>query len=108
VKFEPLCVPRIEFSWPKCLAVGNPVEVATGDKVERVIDYSIPGTRQFSVTRTYRSSLSSKGKRDLGFGWTFDHESELWRGFDRSTVYLSLDDGVAAIFNAVGETVNQT
>lgn len=57
---------------------GNPINVSTGDKVERVTDYIIPGARSFKISRTYRSSLYARWTRTLGSGWSFDHDIALW------------------------------
>ena len=73
---------------------GNPIEIDSGEKVEYVIDYSIPGARPFEIARTYRSRLTNIDKAGLGVGWSFDHEGHLWKAIgDWSVINVFVERG---------------
>ncbi|MCG8360299.1 MAG: DUF6531 domain-containing protein, partial [Kiloniellales bacterium] len=57
--------------------VGNPIDVATGNKYQEVTDFSTPGPNSLAFTRYYNSFRTKPGM--LGYAWstTFDRKLEL-------------------------------
>ena len=88
---------------PSPMWKGDPINIATGAAVEQFTDHVIPGPRPFEISRSYRSSLQSRFKYGLGFGWSFDHEIHIsrWAGtwthldlvLDRGTIQRMFADG---------------
>jgi YD repeat-containing protein len=86
-------------------SVGDPVNVATGNKYENVLDLKIstPGI-PLEFRRFYNSQGSSDGS--LGYGWTHNHDISLeaFQTNPKKRIRIWDSDGRALYFNQVQQT----
>ncbi|NJM31479.1 MAG: hypothetical protein HC855_16575, partial [Rhizobiales bacterium] len=81
LKSDPSCVPQVS-SCPSNASAGNPVEIASGQKTETVVDFSTEGPRPLQFVRYYRSNDTTPGKTDLsktmlGRAWRSNFDTKL-------------------------------
>lgn len=84
---------------PGCAAVGNPINVITGNKFQREVDLApLPGVMGLEIVRYYNSSLSGLNSRTgiLGRGWRLSYETTIAAIGD--TVQVLQADGTRLIF----------
>lgn len=72
-----------------CLG-GEPVNLATGEEILQLIDFTLPGTVPLAWVRTYRSSASDRD-HGLGYGWSHPLGEQLERGAE--TIHLLDSEG---------------
>lgn len=78
--------------------VGNPINVLTGSKFERVTDFSTEGPKPLGFTRYYNSQFV--GVSELGAGWRSNFSRNfIIAGSSASIIRLIRGDGREAIFN---------
>lgn len=83
----------------QCSAVGNPLNVITGKKLQRDVDLApLPGTMGLEIVRYYNSKLSGIHSRTgvLGRGWRLGYETTIAAIGD--TVQIVEPDGNRLIF----------
>ena len=93
------------------LCVGNPINLATGNKYQQETDYVSAGMEPLVFTRHYNSQLALSGKQsDVGIGWSHNYSNKVI--FDKEShgenmVVLHRPDGKELAFyrtNAVWMT----
>ena len=78
-------------------AVGNPINVITGNKYQQEIDISaLKGNLALVFDRHYNSL--SKHDKNIGYGWTHTYDVRLHR-YGSNTIYVDQSDGRRVIFN---------
>lgn len=93
------------------VAVGHPVDVATGTMFNTWLDFAVPGVVPLSVTRFYSSALASRGASGpIGLGWRHGLQHELRQtveGFayvDAEGAEIAIED-VDGVFEQRGRLV---
>ncbi|TOA68083.1 RHS repeat-associated core domain-containing protein [Vibrio parahaemolyticus] len=60
------------------LCVGNPINLATGNKYQQETDYVSAGMEPLVFTRHYNSQLALSGKQsDVGIGWSHNYSNKV-------------------------------
>ncbi|WP_079857418.1 RHS repeat-associated core domain-containing protein [Vibrio parahaemolyticus] len=60
------------------LCVGNPINLATGNKYQQETDYVSAGMEPLVFTRHYNSQLAMSGKQsDVGIGWSHNYSNKV-------------------------------
>ncbi|WP_312771263.1 RHS repeat-associated core domain-containing protein [Pseudoxanthomonas mexicana] len=79
--------PEKEDGNPDCCGTGNPINVATGQKFQEVVDFSMDGLLEF---RRYYGSSSTRADVGLGPRWTYSYSRRII--FDSSTALRLVRD----------------
>jgi len=79
--------PEKEDGNPECCGTGNPINVATGQKFQEVVDFSMDGLLEF---RRYYGSSSTRADVGLGPRWTYSYSRRIM--FDSSTALRLVRD----------------
>ena len=101
VTAEPMCEIVCKGVPGQYPAVGDPVSVATGSKVEEVTDYTSGGPHPIEIKRYYRSLNMPRDESSLGFGlaWRINliprKARKEWGG---DNIVVSREDGVQTRF----------
>lgn len=73
-------------------AVGNPINVVTGNKYQADVDLrALPGLLGLEITRHYNSQTNYHGW--FGYGWSFSYETFLQASVDAKALHLRQADG---------------
>lgn len=86
---------------------GNPVVLATGNKVEPEVDFTVYGEFGLYLARTYNSQWSATGL--FGNNWLSNFDYSLAFSTDRSIAWLQRPDGrrLKLLFNATSSRWNE-
>lgn len=89
---EPPPPPRCTQNTPG-FTVGNPVQLASGAKLQTETDLTIGQSDGMRITRTYRSLRRNGRAQSGGYGWSFSFDRSFYLGPATATVSGTLADG---------------
>ncbi|WP_159084415.1 RHS repeat-associated core domain-containing protein [Dongshaea marina] len=87
--------PPLKSNGQTCLAAGNPIDIATGNKFQREVDLTSGGPDPLVVGRNYNSSNGL---------WRFDYFQKIEMRSDPAEVWLRRGDGKTFIYRNTGSS----
>lgn len=83
------CAPKCAGAQNQCSAIGNPIDISTGTKIQRETDYSTGGAFPLIVQRNY-SSGPSQGGGQFGPNWSGFGEAKIRTVKNSGTWYVTV------------------